>query len=235
MDFFRTGSSDKKKKADARAKSKKGSSGKSQGRVKSLLPFLTRSHAGSTEGIASFLQSLGNSVSGSIGNGSIRAKSINKSQEASRASTKSKRGAKSKVARSGIVAKSGINSGNQFSRENVLMEYRSATLGTQLTEALADDTLADVTFIVGPERKVVKGLRIVIAARNKFFKSMLYDSKLEDGGSSSLQTTFELPTAHAVSFDLMMKFIHAGGISWEPHQTVQLLEVSIDFQVEELA
>ncbi|EKX51686.1 hypothetical protein GUITHDRAFT_134570 [Guillardia theta CCMP2712] len=215
MDFFtRTGSSDKKKKGE-KAKSKKGSS-KDQG---------------SAEGIASFLQSLGNSISGSVGNGSIRAKSINKNQEASRASTKSKRGAKSKVARSGIVAKSGINAGNQFSRENVLMEYRSATLGTQLTEALADDTLADVTFIVGPERKVVKGLRIVIAARNKFFKSMLYESKMEDG---SLQATFELPSAHAVSFDLMMKFIHAGGISWEPHQTVQLLEVSIDFQVEEL-
>ena len=73
------------------------------------------------------------------------------------------------------------------------MEYRSATLGTQLTEALADDTLADVTFIVGPERKVVKGLRIVIAARNKFFKSMLYESKMEDGQNESKLLLFSCP------------------------------------------
>ena len=36
---------------------------------------------------------------------------------------------------------------------------------------------------------------------------------------------------HALSFELMMKFVHSGGLSWEPHQTVQLLEVAIDFQV----
>ena len=27
------------------------------------------------------------------------------------------------------------------------------------------------------------------------------------------------------------RFVHSGGLSWEPHQTVQLLEVAIDFQV----
>lgn len=52
--------------------------------------------------------------------------------------------------------------------------------------------------------------------------------------AGTLKTTFELPQTHGVSFDLMIKFIHSGGLTWEPHQTVQLLEVSIDFEVSEL-
>jgi len=112
-----------------------------------------------------------------------------------------------------------------------LMEYRSPTLGKQLTDAAADDELSDVTFLVGPERKVVKGLRIVIAARNPFLKKLLYHERDEDG---ALKKSIELPNTHALSFELMMRFVHSGGLSWEPHQTVQLLEVAIDFQVEEL-
>jgi hypothetical protein len=109
-----------------------------------------------------------------------------------------------------------------------MMEYRSPTLGKQLTEAVNDESLSDVVFLVGPERKIVRGLRIVIAARNAHLKEMLYGDREADG---SLKKSYELPTTHALSFELMMKFVHSGGLSWEPHQTVQLLEVAIDFQV----
>jgi len=98
-------------------------------------------------------------------------------------------------------------------------------------EALSDDNLADITFIVGPERKNVRGLRIVMAARNKNLRHMLYEDRNEDG---TLKNTFVKPNVHGPSFELMMRFIHSGGLSWEPHQTVQLLEVAIDFEVTEL-
>jgi hypothetical protein len=113
------------------------------------------------------------------------------------------------------------------SLDSSMMEYRSPTLGQQLTDALSDESLSDVVFMVGPERKIVRGLRIVVAARNPFLKAMLYDEREEDG---SLKKTFELPSTHALSFELMFRFLHSGGLSWEPHQTVQLLEVAIDFQ-----
>ena len=143
--------------------------------------------------------------------------------------SKSKRRSK-KVSRSQKKNGGVTRQANMF--ESSLMEYRSPSLGKQLTDALSDDSLSDVTFMVGPERKMVRGLRIVIAARNAFLKKMLYDDAREQDGN--LKRQFDLPSTHAVSFELMMRFMHSGGLSWEPHQTVQLLEVSIDFQVDEI-
>lgn len=79
-----------------------------------------------------------------------------------------------------------VASSTGFGGGSSMMEYKSTTLGQQLTEAMSDDSLADVTFVVGPERKIVKGLRIVMAARNKFLRKMIYDSKNEDGAAALL-------------------------------------------------
>jgi hypothetical protein len=47
-------------------------------------------------------------------------------------------------------------------------------------------------FIVGPERRTVRGLRIVMAARNKNLRHMLYNDRNEDG---TLRTVYERPQA----------------------------------------
>ena len=47
-------------------------------------------------------------------------------------------------------------------------------------------------FIVGPERRTVRGLRIVMAARNMNLRHMLYNDRNDDG---SLRNTYERPQA----------------------------------------
>ena len=44
----------------------------------------------------------------------------------------------------------------------------------------------------------------MIAARNPFLKKMLYDEREEDG---SLKKSIELPATHALSFELMMRYM----------------------------
>merc|ERR1719409_697998 len=69
----------------------------------------------------------------------------------------------SKVQRRSKVLRGGGTQG-RTTFESSMMEYRSPTLGKQLTEAVNDESLSDVVFLVGPERKIVRGLRIVGAA-----------------------------------------------------------------------
>jgi hypothetical protein len=53
-------------------------------------------------------------------------------------------------------------------------------------------SLAASQFIVGPERRTVRGLRIVMAARNKNLRHMLYNDRNDDG---TLRSTYERPQA----------------------------------------
>ncbi len=52
--------------------------------------------------------------------------------------------------------------------DTAMMEYRSPSLGKQLCEALEDDSLSDVVFLVGPERKMVLSLSLSHSLESEF-------------------------------------------------------------------
>ena len=65
-------------------------------------------------------------------------------------------------------------------------------------------------FIVGPERRMVRGLRTVMAARNANLRHMLFNDRNEDG---TLRCTFEKPQVSFTTQDLIGIILKAASSS----------------------
>jgi hypothetical protein len=109
-----------------------------------------------------------------------------------------------------------------------------ATLG-----ALIDSPdLCDVAFVVGLENEseVVHGVRAILAARSKVFRSMLFGEgwREQSERSGSRMQQIDMPDNGPEAFRAMVRYVHSGSVTFEPSTVMEVLQLADYFALDEL-
>ena len=127
--------------------------------------------------------------------------------------------------------------GNLAINHSERQEY-GAELCAMLGTLIDSPDLCDVAFIVGQqdEAEVVHGVRAILAARSKVFRSMLFGEgwleQSQRSGSSVQQ--IEMPENGPEAFRTMMRYVHSGAVVFEPGTVMEVLQLADYFALDEL-
>ena len=118
-------------------------------------------------------------------------------------------------------------------------ERKEYSLGLCETMGSLIDTpeLCDVTFMVGREddADAVHGVRAILAARSKVFRSMLFgEGWLEQSERTGAMQKIEIPENGPEAFRAMMGYVHSGSVVFEPGTVMEVLQLADYFALDEL-